>query len=230
MITWDQIETETGDFRAGFVEIFQKYEGQETDEKDEQNRTVKVTMSSFARHAGIAESTFREWARAAAAAVQPRQRDRTREAIGRMSADEKAALARDLPPAAIAAAAAEPGNARAIARNDAAREAVEDQAIEHRARVANPERDRRLAEAPERVRQSMGRALGAETDLATDYLNGAANDLAHATLAKEEWGIKFPDAEGEAIAKIERALAIYRANSPVTEDDRGWLDTIGVDL
>jgi hypothetical protein len=52
---------ECGDYRAGFVATFRKYEGQLTDEKDAQGRTVKVTVASFARHLGVNPETFRLW-------------------------------------------------------------------------------------------------------------------------------------------------------------------------
>lgn len=58
---WSEIEAECGGYRQGFVETFRKYEGQPTDEKDGQNRTVKVTPRSFALHLGIDERTFRRW-------------------------------------------------------------------------------------------------------------------------------------------------------------------------
>jgi hypothetical protein len=60
-IKWSEIEAECGDYRAGFVSVFRKYEGQETDEKDRYDRPVKVTIASFARHMGIKEGTFRDW-------------------------------------------------------------------------------------------------------------------------------------------------------------------------
>jgi hypothetical protein len=101
MITWSEIETECGDYRAGFVAIFRKYEGQPTDEKTEQGRPVKVTVASFARHAGIAERTFRRWVDAAIVAVSPEARDQwnAKEARNRartLPPEEKAKLAADL--------------------------------------------------------------------------------------------------------------------------------------
>lgn len=66
MITWDQITAECDGYRAGFVAVFHKYEGQETDERDESNRVVKVTVSSFAEHVGVPRSTFQQWVRGAA--------------------------------------------------------------------------------------------------------------------------------------------------------------------
>ena len=60
-VKWSEIVAECGDFRAGFVSVFRKYEGQPTDERDRQNRVVKVTAASFARHMGIGETTFKDW-------------------------------------------------------------------------------------------------------------------------------------------------------------------------
>lgn len=60
-IKWSDIEAECGDYRDGFVATFRKYEGQQTDEVDGQGRPVFVTAESFARHAGIAATTFRGW-------------------------------------------------------------------------------------------------------------------------------------------------------------------------
>lgn len=77
MTTWSQIEAEceaTG-YRERLVEVFRKYEGQPTDENDEQGRTVKVTAQSFARHMGIPETTFRGWIKSATRAVLPEHRE-----------------------------------------------------------------------------------------------------------------------------------------------------------
>ena len=60
-IAWGDIVAECGNYRDGFVAIFRRYEGQPTDEKDGQGRTVKVTTKSFARHLGIDAETFRRW-------------------------------------------------------------------------------------------------------------------------------------------------------------------------
>lgn len=61
MIRWEEIEIEAGNYKDGFVALFKKYEGQETDEKDGQGNTVMVEAKSFARHMGIAPETFRRW-------------------------------------------------------------------------------------------------------------------------------------------------------------------------
>jgi hypothetical protein len=61
MITWSEIIAECGEFRKGFVNTYLKHKGEETDERDESNRVVKVTESSFARHTGIPQQTFNQW-------------------------------------------------------------------------------------------------------------------------------------------------------------------------
>jgi hypothetical protein len=75
VIRWAEIEAEVGNYREGFVTTFRKYEGQATDEKDAQGRTVKVTVSSFARHMKIPVPTFRAWTkRATSTPVVPPER------------------------------------------------------------------------------------------------------------------------------------------------------------
>lgn len=87
-VTWSAIEAECGDFREGFVAVFRKYEGQPTDELDKQGRAVKVTMRSFARHIGVAETTFRTWVRERGRRADDRDRDlrSTREERGAKAA------------------------------------------------------------------------------------------------------------------------------------------------
>lgn len=63
-IRWSDIEAECGNYRDGFVAVFRKYEGEPTDEKDGQGRTVKVSVESFARHFGFDPKAFRRWVRA----------------------------------------------------------------------------------------------------------------------------------------------------------------------
>jgi ParB-like chromosome segregation protein Spo0J len=63
ILNWQALDEEisaTG-ARDGLVAVFREYEGQETDEKDDQGRTVKVTARSFAEHMGIPYETFRGW-------------------------------------------------------------------------------------------------------------------------------------------------------------------------
>jgi hypothetical protein len=64
MVTWDRITAECDGFRAGFVAIFRKYEGQPTDAKDAYGRPVKVTKASFAeRVLKITPQAFGHWIR-----------------------------------------------------------------------------------------------------------------------------------------------------------------------
>ena len=72
IVAWADIEFECGSYREGFVAIFRRYEGRLTDEKDERG-VVRVTLSSFARHAGIPERTFRDWVNSAVRAVSPEE-------------------------------------------------------------------------------------------------------------------------------------------------------------
>jgi hypothetical protein len=102
MISWSEIEAECGDYRAGFVAIFRKYEGQPTDEKDEQGRTVKVTRTAFARHMGIPETTFRGWTKSAARAVLPEHRarmdiSRVKKTLAGASSKQVEQIIRELP-------------------------------------------------------------------------------------------------------------------------------------
>jgi Family of unknown function (DUF6192) len=115
MIRWSDIEAECGDYREGFVAIFRKYEGQPTDEKDGQGRTVAVTAASFARHMGIAEGTFKDW-------VKPRARPgrdhsgAARRFARNLSPAEKTKLATDL--------IGDPDVVDELARNRPARQAI----------------------------------------------------------------------------------------------------------
>lgn len=60
-ISWDTIESECGDYKERLVATFRKYEGMDTDERTAQGHVVKVTMASFARHAGIDKAVFYRW-------------------------------------------------------------------------------------------------------------------------------------------------------------------------
>jgi hypothetical protein len=82
----------------------------------------------------------------------------------------------------------------------------------------------------ERVRRNMGKALGDETDAATDYLNGAASDLGNAIMCRDEWGIQWPESHDVALARVERMLARYKAEGEtgLSGEDQAWLESIGV--
>lgn len=123
LVRWSEIEAECGDFRTGFVSTFRKYEGQPTDEKDGQGRTVKVTASSFARHMGIADRTFRDWKKqdgghrglehlptrdtrgAKKALRDPEQRSRV---IADLNSEERAEVVREISKASAAPEPVEP--------------------------------------------------------------------------------------------------------------------------
>lgn len=99
-VQWSQIEAECDGYREGFVAIFRKYEGLPTDEKDAQGRIVKVTATSFARHLGIEESTFRRWTRTGIEKIQDRakqDRSRTRHTVRTTPAPELVDAIEELP-------------------------------------------------------------------------------------------------------------------------------------
>jgi hypothetical protein len=98
-VKWSEIEAECGDYRAGFIATFRKYEGKPTDEKDGQGRTVKVTGSSFARHMGIPVSTFQDWVNDEQHGGDRRPAQdmrRARSSVKRMNDEEKATLAAEI--------------------------------------------------------------------------------------------------------------------------------------
>ena len=98
-VTWVEIEAECGDFRAGFVATFKKYEGWATDEKDAAGRVITVTVSSFARHMGIPDGTFRDWVAGQVRGDRDRDRQdmrRARSSVKHMSTSEKVELATEI--------------------------------------------------------------------------------------------------------------------------------------
>lgn len=97
MINWTEIDAEVEEFqdgyRSGFVSIFKKYEGQETEERTAQGHVVKVTVVSFGRRYGIAETTFRGWVDADSSTPEESKRNRpgpNQRAIDQAAADAKA--------------------------------------------------------------------------------------------------------------------------------------------
>jgi len=62
--TWAAIRSEYDGLETGFrervVRLFEKYEGQATDEIV-RGKTVMVTVASFAKHMGIGRQTFGRW-------------------------------------------------------------------------------------------------------------------------------------------------------------------------
>jgi len=110
MISWSDIEAECTEFRQGLVSVYRKYEGMDTDERTAQDHVVKVTARSFARHMGIAESTFGEWVRKSEGAAASRSEragswtDREKKAAAEATAKAEAAAQKRLD-AALAAQA-----------------------------------------------------------------------------------------------------------------------------
>jgi hypothetical protein len=229
-------------------------ESQADDDRWEQCRTAaeavdaEFSARSFGAAVGKSEREIRRqvslWRShgAAPAAARPTYRDAYAELQGRptgserttqmategvrnLPPDELEKVVSSLPPAVLARQAARPDVARAIVRNDDTREAVEEAAIDHRARFADSERDERMAAAPRQSAAGMARNLG--TDLATSSLRQAAGLIAEAVFEREEFGIEHPDDERDAIDRVARAFAAYQAGT-VSDDERGWLESIGV--
>lgn len=63
-VKWKEIEAEADGYKAGFVSLYQKYEGMPTD-KVVRGKVVMVTERSFADHFGIDPETFRRWVKVA---------------------------------------------------------------------------------------------------------------------------------------------------------------------
>jgi ParB-like chromosome segregation protein Spo0J len=61
ILNWQSLDEEISASRVGLIAVYREYEGQETDEKDDQGDPVKVTARSFAEHMGIPYETFRSW-------------------------------------------------------------------------------------------------------------------------------------------------------------------------
>lgn len=63
--TWDELEAVVDDrgYRAGFVEVFLEFRGAILDDEplDARGRPAVVNQSNFAKHFGIAISTFHRW-------------------------------------------------------------------------------------------------------------------------------------------------------------------------
>jgi len=210
IVQWSQIEAECGDYRAGFVETFRKYEGADTDERTVQNKIVKVTAASFARHLGIRERTFVDWLKRDRGAP-PAPRDHAgaaRRFADKLTADEKAKLAAEL------------------LEDDDVAEQVEQHQIAKRGPTFGPLPE--PAEAGRRAGDNMARQLG--TDLATGALRSAAGSVAEAILCKEQFGIRNPAEYAEALARLRHLVAAIEADDKVSDDDRSWLASIGVDL
>lgn len=129
---------------------------------------------------------------------------------------------KDASPAAIVKAVTERADVvRALARNDAAREAIEDAAIEHRARHRDDVPSNGTAE---KVGRNVGRALG--LDEVVDHLRTAAREIGKAAIAAEELPYDG-DAADAAIRAIKRALKAFSGET-LSDTDREFLAEIGV--
>ena len=128
-------------------------------------------------------------------------------------------------PATIAKLAANPDVARAIARNDVTREAVEEEAIQHRARhrrddLPDPK------DVGRRAADAMSRRM--EIDMATSALRAAIGNIAEAIVNRDQFGIRYPDAEAEALDRLKYTLATYEAERGLTDEDRAVLAEMGI--
>lgn len=100
MIRWSDIDNEVEEFqsgyRAGFISIFKKYEGMETDERTTQNKVIVVNKSNFSERYGIAYSTFNGWLQkeVAGAATSSRVRPGPDQRALAQAAEEAAAKAK----------------------------------------------------------------------------------------------------------------------------------------
>jgi hypothetical protein len=134
----------------------------------------------------------------------------------------------------VEAIRSDPEVAQAIARDDEARETVEEAGIAARAerRPATPDAlatPEGRADSAERARRGAESGIGeTRTDEATNYLKGAASDIGHAMFAKDRWGITDRQAEVDALNALHRLLDMYEADGSLNDDDKQFLDSIGV--
>lgn len=203
MIRWAEIEAECGNYRDGFVNVFRRHEGQATDEKDGQGRTVKVTATSFARHMGIAESTFRGWTRSASVALQPpaRQRldtSRARTALRDAPMEQIEQIISELPKERQELIRAAAGSEHARARR---------QMREQEGRTSRGEREARRGE----IRDMTERMLsGFSVASIINHLEQATEDLGHMVEARALTRDQF-DQVNEATLKWLRELEVAGA-------------------
>lgn len=122
-----------------------------------------------------------------------------------------------------------PDVARAIARHDDTREAVEEYAIEARSEKARDitKADRSTRQRIDEATAAMSRRLG--TDEALIELRTAAGALAEAIRLKEQHGVEHVDQEAELLDRIDRYRAAYATNGHLTDDDFGWLAAQGIE-
>lgn len=207
-ITWSEIEAECDGYRAGFVATFRKYEGALTDELDGQGRPTVVSQRSFCAHMGIPRATLQDWLNRVAGGQPPRDRDRTRESLDRMPLEEEAKLIAER------------------LDNPEVAEQVEQHRIAQRGPTFGPLPE--PAEVGRRAGDNMARKL--DTDLATGALRSAAGSVAEAILCKEQFGIRNQAEYAEALARLRHLVAAIESDDKVSDDDRSWLASIGVEL
>jgi hypothetical protein len=136
-------------------------------------------------------------------------------------------------PAVLAEAVAKsPDHARAVGRNTEAREQVEEEGIYVRAEAVE-ERKAQGKAAVDRVEKAsdhLGKRLGLDTS--TQSLRSAGSFIYGAILEAEKFGVDFPEAEEEALLRIEDALVRFRESRghdrKVTDADRDFLASIGI--
>jgi hypothetical protein len=187
-ISWSQIEAECGDYREGFVTTYRRYQGQPTDEKDAQGRTVKVTAASFARHVGIAEPTFRQWVRASDPTVLPKPSDARGAERGALS------RVRNMPPERQAELVDE------LVKDDPVVAAAASRALEERnAQLPTPRvRERTKSDRYSDALTAM-RAADAALDRFTNAVSGA------------EWSVVEADSFETILARWSGAIDLIRA-------------------
>lgn len=128
-------------------------------------------------------------------------------------------------PAVYAKHASNPDVARSIARNDETREAVEEEAIQHRARHRRDD----LPE-PKDVGRKAGNGMSGrmEIDMATSALRAAIGNVAEAIINRDQFGIRYPEAEAEAIERLKYTIACYEAERGLTDEDKALLADMGI--
>lgn len=140
---------------------------------------------------------------------------------------DPATAAAPTPAQVVAAVRSDPDVARAIARHDDTREAVEEAAIAARASRSAPVKSARDRQKEMNDAAAEG-ARSWEDDLALQELRLAAGALAEAIVLKEQYGVTHPDKEAELLDRIDRYRAAYASDGGLTADDHGWLKEQGI--
>lgn len=71
----------------------------------------------------------------------------------------------------------------------------------------------------------MSQRLG--VDPSTASVRQAAGIIAEAVFEREHYGVTDEDAQRDAIERVERALAAFKAGT-ISDTEREWLESIGV--